>query len=449
MKTPTKICGLWAVALLASALTASATTATYNVDMSVQIALGFFHTNTDSVFVEGDFSDPPWLNASTNSAMYNLAPTFPGGTLYTGTFTLMTNAPGSDENHLFVMNPGSNYTALVYEPNANFGAGGNRYFIVPAASVVNTNLPTVFFDDVTNVDELVTTPVTFYVDMSVQEALGAFNPATDFVAVAGDWGWAIPDITMTATGTNASVFYQTVSVTNIPGNLENYKFINLSESEGNIWEGVVGPGSGANGDRQFVFPSVATNLPTVFFNNQSNATVSVQINFQVNTIVANAMGLFSPPPAGAGYVTVSGGFGGNNYWNASANVLTQSPSNSNLWTGTVTLTGFVPGATVDYLYYLNGTVWETTGNKTFVVPSTASTNLPVDYFDNYVNLGTLSVSNNHAGQAIIKWPRSGTRIRLQSSGNLGGAWTDVANTLGSNTATVNISGQTMYRAKGP
>jgi hypothetical protein len=73
----------------------------------------------------------------------------------------------------------------------------------------------------------------------------------------------------------------------------------------------------------------------------------------------------------------------------------------------------------------------------------------VDYFDNYVNLGTLSVSNNHAGQAIIKWPRSGTRIRLQSSGNLGGAWTDVANTLGSNTATVNISGQTMYRAKGP
>lgn len=448
MKTPIKIGGLWAVALLASALTASAITATYNVDMSVQIALGFFHTNTDSVFVFGDFSDPPFLQGQTNgSANYNLAPTFPGSTLYTGTFTLMTNVAGSDEAHQFVMNPGSNYTALVYEPNANFGAGGNRFFIVPT---VNTNLPTVFFDDVTNVNELLVIPVTFYVNMSVQQTLGNFNPATDFVVVAGDYQgtWSAPAAAdMTPTGTNALVYQITVNATNIPGNLENYKFVMLSQNGGTVWEGAVGPGGGANGNRQFVFPSVATNLPTVFFNEQSNATLSVQINFQVNAIVENALGLFTPPPGGADYITVSGGF--NAYWNQTANPLTQSPSNPNLWTGTVTLTGFTPGSTVGYKYLLNGTTWESTANKTFVVPSTTSTNLPLDYFNNYVNLGTLSVSNNHAGQAIIKWPRSGSRIRLQSSGNLGGAWTDVANTLGSNTATVTISGQTMYRTKGP
>ena len=454
MKTPIKTRGLWAVALLASALTASAITATYYVDMSVQIAIGNFNPATDQVFVFGNFSDPPFQQTATDgSTNYILAPTGTNANVYAGTFTLATNAPGSFENHQFVMNPGENFGALVYEPNANFGAGGNRFFTVPTT---NTNLPTVFFNDVTNVNQLVTTPVTFYVDLSVQKTLLNFNPATDFVVVAGDWmlgNWnndvgSAPS--MTPTGTNANVYQGTVQITNTVGNLENYKFVILSQTLGNEWEGNVGPG-GASGNRQFVFPSVATNIPTVFFNNQSNANVSVTVTFQVNVVVENALGAFTP---GVDTVDVAGQF---NNWVVTANPLTQSPSNPDLYTGTATIGGYSPGATVNYKYTIDGqTLWENNNvgpgggqNRQFIVPTTVSTNLGQDFFNNYANLGTLSVSNNHAGQAIIKWPMPGTRIRLQSSGNLGGAWTDVANTLGSNSATVTISGQTMYRVKGP
>src|ERR1039457_4483187 len=150
------------------------------------------------------------------------------------------------------MNPSENFGALVYEPNANFGAGGNRFFTVPTT---NTNLPTVFFNDVTNVNQLVTTPVTFYVDLSVQKTLLNFNPATDFVVVAGDWmvgNWnndvgSAPS--MTPTGTNANVYQGTIQITNTVGNLENYKFVILSQTLGNEWEGNVGSG-GASGNRQ-------------------------------------------------------------------------------------------------------------------------------------------------------------------------------------------------------
>jgi hypothetical protein len=315
----------------------------------------------------------------------------------------------------------------------------------------------VFFNDVTNVNQLVTTPVTFYVDLSVQKTLLNFNPATDFVVVAGDWmggNWASAlnnAPSMTATGTNANVYQGTVQVTNIPGNLESYKFVIISLNLGDEWEANVGPG-GASGNRQFVFPSLATNLPTVFFNNQSNANVSVAVTFQVSLLVENALGAFTP---GSDTVDVAGDF---NNWSTTANPLTQSLSNPNVYSGTAMVNGYSPGATVNYKYTIDGTkTWENngvgpggaTGNRQFVVPNTTATNIPQENFNNYANLGTLSVSNNHAGQAIIKWPMSGTRIRLQSSGNLGGAWTDVANTLGSNTATVTISGQTMYRAKGP
>lgn len=453
MKTPIKTGGLWAAALLASALTAPAITASYYVDMSVQIALGRFNPATDTVFVFGNFSDPPFEQTATDgSTNYILAPTGTNADVYTGTFTLMTNAPGTFEYHQFVMNPGGAFSGLVYEPDINGGTGGNRFFTVPAA---NTNLPTVFFDDVTNVSQEVVTPVTFYVDMSIQEALGNFDPATDFVVVAGDWmggNWsAVVDAapTMTPTGTNANVYEGTVEVTNTVGNLENYKFVILSFDLGTVWEAAVGPG-GASGNRQFAFPSLPTNLPTVFFNNQSNASVTVTVAFQVSMLVENALGNFTP---GVDTVDVAGDF---NSWSVSANTLTQSPGNPNVYNGTATLHGYSAGATVNYKYTINGqTLWENNNvgpnggqNRQFVVPGITTTNLGQDYFDNYANLGTLSVSN-HAGQAILKWPLAGSRTRLQSSSNPAAGWTDVANTLGSNTATVPISGQAIYRVKGP
>ena len=77
----------------------------------------------------------------------------------------------------------------------------------------------------------------------------------------------------------------------------------------------------------------------------------------------------------------------------------------------------------------------------------STTNLPFVFFDNTNNLGRLSISNN-AGQAVLKWT-PGARVRLQSSGDLTGSWLEVPNTQGSNSATVNISGQQSFRLIGP
>ena len=271
MKTPAKKCGLWTVIFLGSALAVSAIQATYQVDMSVQMALGNFTPgNGDTVFVAGSFAttNGTWLQSATDgSTNYILAPSGGNPNIYVGAF-IITNVPGTFENHQFVINPLGDFSGtLIWEPG--IVGGGNRFFAVPT---VNTNLPVVFFNDVTNANSLVASPITFYVDMSVQMALGNFIPANgDAVITAGDWmggNWTAALNTapsMTPTGTNANVYTGTINVTNTVGTAENYKFVISSFNLGTIWEGNVGPGGGAN--RQFPFPASATNLPAVFFNN--------------------------------------------------------------------------------------------------------------------------------------------------------------------------------------
>ncbi len=446
MKTPAKKSRLWTAILLASTVAASAIQVTYQVDMSEQMTLGNFIPGTDTVFVSGNFSNPTWQQSATDGATnYVLTPSG-NPNIYVGTFSI-TNDPTTFEAHQFVMNPGGNFGGLVWEPGIT--GGGNRFFEVPS---VNTNLPVVYFNDVAP-GAAVAAPVTFYVNMSVQQTLGRFNPATDFVVTAGDWmggNWTAginSAPSMTPTGTNANVYTVTVNVTNTLNTLENYKFVILSFNLGTIWEGNVNTNS-ASGNRQFPFPGVATNLPSAFFDNQTNANTTVPVTFQVNLLVENALGVFTP---GVDSVYVSGQWN----WNGNANLLTQSPSDPNTYTGTVTLLGFSPGTIIPYKYTINGgTIWENNNvgpggaqNRQFVLPNTA-TNLPGNYFNNFTNLGTMSISNS-SGQAIIKWPVAGTRIRLQNTANPASGWQDVPNTLGSNSATATITGTKFFRAKGP
>jgi hypothetical protein len=451
MNTPARNRGLWAGILLVSTLAASAVNVGYYVDMSVQTALGNFTPgNGDTVFVSGNFAttNGVWLQTATDgSTNYILSPTGTNANVYTGTFNI-TNAPGTFENHQFVINPGGNFLGtLIWEPGII--GGGNRFFTVPSTA---TNLPVVYFNDVSNVNQQVSANITFYVDMSVQQTLGNFNPSQDFVVVAGDWmgsDWTTAvnyAPSMTATGTNALVYTGTVSVTNTVGLTENYKFVILSQSLGTIWEGDVGPG-GAEGNRQFVFPGVATNLPTVFFNNASNGIVPVPVTFSVSLLVENALGVFTP---GSDSVDVAGDF---NNWSVTANPLTQS-ADPNVYTNTVIVNGFSVGTTLNYKFTIDGSsTWENDGvgpggarNHQFVLPSSA-TNYDM-YFNNYTNLGTATITNS-AGQAIIKWPIHGSRTRLQSSTNLANGWLDIANTLGASSTTSSITGQKLFRVKGP
>ena len=93
--------------------TVSAIQVRYQVDLSVQIALGNFNPGTDNVFISGNFSNPTWQSAvNTIATNYILAPSGTNANVYVGTFEIAT-APGGWEDHKFVLTGGNTC------PNAN------------------------------------------------------------------------------------------------------------------------------------------------------------------------------------------------------------------------------------------------------------------------------------------------------------------------------------------
>jgi hypothetical protein len=382
-----------------------------------------------------------WLQTATDGSTNYILTLVPGTTNYTGTFTV-TNDVGTFENHQFVINPGGNFSALMWEPN--IVGGGNRFYAVPG---VNTNLPIVFFNDVSNTTQVVVIPVTLSVDMSVQTTMGTFDRVNDIVEVAGDFnGFTVNSGTVLFDNGN-NVWTNTCLVTNTVGATENYKFLFLpfSGTPASVWE-VDGLGPNNAQNRQFTLPAQATNVPVAYFNNETNPPSYANVTFSVNMAVQHARGTFTP---GSDSISVAGN--PLNNWTTGVFVLTNSPGNPDLYVGTFSVTNV--GSTTSFKYVDSNTGignggWETIANRATMVPA-SGTNLPVVYWNNVANLGRLSISNV-AGAASIKWT-GGPNIRLQSSSNLGnsGGWSTVPNTQGSNSASVNISGQQFFRLNGP
>jgi hypothetical protein len=123
----------------------------------------------------------------------------------------------------------------------------------------------VYFNNITNATSLVTTQVTFKVNLAVQIARGIFDTNIGTVSVAGDAinNWSAVATPLTQTPTNPYVWSAAVNITNTVGGPVNYKFV---LNGGGTWEADgIGP-NGAN-DRQFIFTNVATVLPDVYFSN--------------------------------------------------------------------------------------------------------------------------------------------------------------------------------------
>jgi hypothetical protein len=231
-------------------------------------------------------------------------------------------------------------------------------------------------------------PVTFQVNMSAQTALGNFNPASDALFVAGDPlnAWSTSDSPLAPSAGDASIWTGTFDAGGNPGDTGQYKFL-MTASSGTTWEGSVGTG-GTTGNRTFTVSDTAQTLPVVYFNNVTNSTsVSTDVTFQVNMSVQISLGNFDP---GSGTVTVAGEFNG---WSATAFELTNSVSDSNLWVGTLKLTGAVD-TVVSYKFVMNGSTWEGNvgpngaQNRSLTLKSTAQT-LPVVFFNNLTALPTL------------------------------------------------------------
>lgn len=430
------------IAMLSSALVASANLVTYQIDMSVQTTLGNFNPGTDRVLVAGSFSTPDWIAPATTAFVLT---NDPGNnpSIYKNTFNNDVVTAGF-ENHKFIIDVGSTVTAL------NWELGGNRFFQVTAG---DQTLPIVFFNDVTNANTIVTTQVTFSVNMGVQRTLGNFDPATDFVYVAGDPlnNWTPGASTLTNSVADTNVWTGTFDITSTAGTTVNHKFIMNTFIAGQQWENNgVGPNGAQN--RQFTFTNEATTLPIVHFNNVTNATslVTTQVTFKVNLAAQIAQGTFDP---NVGTVSVAGDIINN--WNPVSSQLTQTLTNSSLWSGTFDVTNAV-GAPVNFKFTLNnGGTWENNGvgpnganDRQFIFTNVATV-LPDIYFNNLGNLGALTISPVSVGQVTVNWT-AGPLIRLQTNAPLTGTWGDVPGTLGANSATVNVdSANTFFRLIGP
>lgn len=402
---------------------------TFNVNMSIQRAMGNFDPEGrgDTVLVAGSWDG--W--ATTNTMNLSSEPD-----VYTLTLDL---AEGSWPNYKFVINPYGSSSG----PNLRWESRENRWFQVPPGG---TNLPTVYFNDASSA--VVGADITFQIDMSVQIQLGNFDPENDLVFVAGDWDWnALSTGPFERSTQNPNIWTFTHRQTNSIGALVNYKFI-MYKSGTAVWEADgVGPDGARN--RQFNFPSGNTNLPVVYFNNISNAqTVVVSpVTFQVNLAVQDAYGNFIP---GFDTVTVAGEF---NNWNAGASPLTPTETNQNLFIGTFDVTNTV-GATVNYKFVLNnGVRWERDGlgpgggqNRQFIFTNEPVV-LPIVFFDGTNDLGNVQIVSAETNHLTLNW-LAGPKVRVQSSTNLIN-WADVPGTEGVGEATVRMLGQNFFRLIGP
>ena len=430
------------IVLLGSALVASANLVTYQIDMSVQTTLGNFNPGTDRVLVAGNFSTPDWIPPLTTAfALTNDPGNNPN--IYQNTFNNDIATSGF-ENHKFIIDVGGTATTL------NWETINNRFFQVAAGS---QTLPVVFFNDITNANTIVTTQVTFSVNMGVQQALGNFDPNTDFVYVAGDPlnSWTPGASTLTNSFADTNIWLNTFSITSTVGSTVNFKFIMNTFLAGQQWENNgVGPGGAQN--RQFTFTNQATTLPTVYFNNITNSTslIITQYTFKVNLAAQIAQGAFDP---NVGTVSVAGDVINN--WSPLASVLTQTGTNSSLWSGTFDITNTV-GAPVNFKFTLNnGGTWENNGvgpnnaNDRQLIFTNAATTLADVYFNNLGNLGAVTVSPPTNGVVTVSWT-GGPLIRLQTNASLPGVWGDVPGSTGLSTMDFGASsGASHFRLIGP
>ncbi|MBU0692225.1 T9SS type A sorting domain-containing protein [bacterium] len=206
------------------AWSASAAMVTFQVDMTVQEALGNFDAGTHQLVVRGTFND--W---SGNADMLTL-----NGAIYTYT----RDIAAGDIEYKFVIIGGA---SDVWENVAN------RTATVGTEALV---LDVVFFDDI-NSAESADVEVNFRVDMEIQELTGNFDPEVDWVVVRGghpnlgNWGGAVQ---LTEETGEPGVYSAWIEFDNlpIPDVAVEYKFVILigGEETNATWE--------SNDNRSFI-----------------------------------------------------------------------------------------------------------------------------------------------------------------------------------------------------
>jgi hypothetical protein len=424
-------------------ITASADPVIFNINMSVQTALGNFHVgNGDTVLVAGNWDG--WVTTHTMAV-----------TADPNVYSITQNlAAASFPQYKFIINPNGNSSgnSLNWEVPASTG-GGNRFFNSPGVPVGGTNLPVVYFSDASNAPSYQVW-ITFQVSMQPYVIQGKFTIGSDTVSAFGSWNnWLSSGGLLLTNVPGTSNYVGTLTTSAVPTNsVVNYKY--AIDGSGGTWEGNVGTNGAAN--RTFILTSTNEVLPLDYFNNITNPYSSFAVTFQVDMLVEYVLGNFDPIGNGD-TIYVNGDWD----WNGDAMQLMQTAA-PYVYTGTVAL-AFSPGTTVNYKYAMNEGIsansWEMDGvgpggaqNRQFAMPASA-TNLPGDYFDNYLNLGPVTISGSGA-QTVLSWAsgsNANNHIRLQNATNLLGGWVDVVpSTQGKSAATNNFgTAPRFFRLIGP
>jgi len=408
---------------------ATAAQVTFQVNMSSQIGLGNFNPTTDSVTVAGDPINSWSTSASplTNSAS--------DARLWVGAFDV-TGTAGATAQYKYVI---TTRQATVWEGNVGTGGGtGNRTFRIWDT---NQELPVVYFNNVTN-STTVSNAITFRVDLSVQTALGNFDPASGTVTMAGEFnGWSATATPLTNSAAQTNIWFTTLVLVGADASTVSYKYLMNGTWEAN------NVGAGGTQNRSVSLARTNQTLPVVFFDNLASVPLPTPLAFQVDMTLQTALGAFNPA---TDFVEARGTF---NNWN-SGFTLTNSPTETNLFSGTWVDTIDAQGAVMQYQFVLNnasGANWETAvGNRNYTLTSTNEQTVPLVYFNNINNLGPIAIQTATGKQLVLSWTGA-PLVRLQSAAGLSGtSWQEVPNTQGSNSVTVTIGlGQTFYRLTGP
>jgi len=400
----------------------------FNVNMSIQTMLGKFNAgNGDKVMLSGNFNAWATTNVMTMTANPDV---------YSITQSLST---GYWPNYKFIIT-NAGVGGVTWEVPASFG-GGDRYFQVPTNGL-GTNLPVVYFSDQTNPPGLF--HITFQVNMGVPITQGAFDTNSSLAYAFGSWSNWLSGYGLLLTNVpGTSNYMRTLDMSNTLNTVVYYKY-NINAG-GGTWEGNVGPSNTVN--RVFTLTNFNMVLPLEYWNNITNAYTNY-VTFQVDTLVEHTLGIID---ANADWIYVNGDWD----WSGTAMRLYQT-DNPYVFTNTVALHN-APGSVVNYKYTVNGTIlWENDGvgpggaqNHQFEL---LTTNLPLDHFNNYTDLGPvdISLSGNQAGLTWASGSNANNHIRLQNSTNLQSGWTDVPNTQGIGAVTNNFGdGSQFFRLIGP
>ena len=312
---------------------------TFSVNMSHQILLGTFNPATDAVTVDwGDFTN---FKALTDA----------GNGVYTGTATI--EAPqGLAVPYRFTIEPADLAAPLISETVS-------RFFDMPDAA---TTISPLYFDNIEGYRD-----VTFLVNMSVQQTMGNFNPATQTVEVRGPFNaWAGTALTAQGEG----VYSGTVRVSGAAAAVP-YKFF--------------AGGYEAGDDRTFTLafnsdraPTPAQVLDTVFYSNVNTVPDFRPVTFVVNLNQQISLGRFNPA---TDFLEIRGGM---NSWGGGTTWRLADGDSDGIYTGTFNIEG-TAATTVEYKFYNTavGIGYETTPNRSLVLgPVQTAQNVAAVFFSN-------------------------------------------------------------------